>query len=36
MSYPRKGVIGKDIALEDKMDCLINFLQKKEGREPVV
>ena len=31
MSYPRKGVIGKDIALEDKMDCLVNFLQKKEG-----
>ena len=31
LAYPRSGIIGKNIALEDKMDCLVNFLQKKEG-----
>ena len=36
MSYPRKGIIGRTIELEDKMEYLINFLQKKEGKEPVV
>ena len=36
MTYPREGIIGRGIALEDKMDYLIDFLQKKEGREPVV
>ena len=36
MSYPRAGIIGKNIELEDKMEFLINWLRKKEGIEPVV